>query len=123
MLGACGLQMWPDVRFSPVRWYRRRKDIGFERYIDDVTRIELELLELHRGQRLDAAAALEIEQCLTQLKSDALEQFSAGAIRGDELMNGFLTHVSDVRNCLHYLSCPLTSNCPTRSASGNMPRT
>jgi hypothetical protein len=90
--------------FLAWRWYRSRASVGFERYLDDVTRIELELLELHRSGRLDEERALELEQRLSQLKSSALEHFSSGKLRGDELLGSFLTHVADVRNCLHWLA-------------------
>src|SRR5262249_8781237 len=84
--------------FLAWRWYRSRSSVGFERYLDDVSAIELEALELCRGGRLDDAAVSRLEQRLSQLKSDALEQFSAGKLRGDELLSSFLTHVADVRN-------------------------
>jgi TRAP-type uncharacterized transport system substrate-binding protein len=90
--------------FLAWRWYRRRAQVGFERFLDDVTRVELELIELSRGRQLDGTRALAVEQRLSQLKSDALEQFSAGRLRGDELLASFLTHVTDVRNCLHWLT-------------------
>jgi len=90
--------------FLAWRWYRSRASVGFERYLDDVTRIELELLELHRGRRLDGERALELEQRLSQLKSSALEHFSSGKLRGDELLGSFLTHVADVRSGLHWLA-------------------
>jgi hypothetical protein len=101
--------------FLAWRWYRSRASVGFERYLDDVTRVELELLELSRGAQLDGAQALRIEQRLTQLKSDALEQFSAGRLRGDELLGSFLTHVTDVRNCLHWLTA--VANRPPKPAA------
>ena len=87
--------------FLAWRWYRSRSNVGFERHLDDVSAIELEALELCRGGRLDDVAVSRLEQRLSQLKSDALEQFSAGKLRGDELLSSFLTHVADVRNCLH----------------------
>lgn len=96
--------------FLAWRWYRSRSSVGFERYLDDVSRIELELLERHRSGSLDGAATSRLEERLSQLKSEALEQFSAGKLRGDELLGSFLTHVADVRNCLHALSQGTTEN-------------
>lgn len=90
--------------FLAWRWYRRRADVGFERYMDDVTEIELGLFDRQRSGRLDPAAAHEIEERLSRLKSDALEQFQSGKLRGDEMLDSFLTHVADVRNCLHSLT-------------------
>jgi TRAP transporter TAXI family solute receptor len=90
--------------FLAWRWYHSRASVGFERYLDDVTRIELELLELHRQGLLNGERALQLEQRLSQLKSSALEHFSSGKLRGDELLGSFLTHVADVRNCLHRLA-------------------
>jgi len=90
--------------FLAWRWYRSRASVGFERFLDDVTRIELEVFELHRGRQLNGDRALQLEQRLSQLKSNALEQFSSGKLRGEEQLWSFLNHVSDVRNCLHWLA-------------------
>lgn len=98
--------------FLAWRWFRGSKSVGFERYLDDVSRLEREILEQRKTRRLDGAATLALEDRLTKLKCNALEQFSTGALQGDEAMSSFLTHVSDVRQCLYG-----SANSPTSSAS------
>lgn len=85
--------------FLAWRWLRRKRSVGFERYLDEVSRLEREILELRVKGAFDRPAALAIEERLTRLKLDALEQFSRGSLQGAEAMNSFLTHVSDVRTC------------------------
>ncbi|MBI3860684.1 MAG: TAXI family TRAP transporter solute-binding subunit [Planctomycetia bacterium] len=87
--------------FLAWRWFRSRASVGFERYFDEVTRIELEILETGGAGRLAAEQVQQIEQRLTRVKSEAIEQFSSGRLRGGDLLGSFLSHVVDVRNCLH----------------------
>ena len=85
------------------RWQVRRRMIGFETYIDGVTEIEVEALEMERAGRLDSAHLLPLRRRLTELKSEALEKHAEGVLKGEEQMISFLTHVSDVRSYLESL--------------------
>jgi hypothetical protein len=40
---------------------------------------------------------------LSRLKAEALERFADGVLEGEELMSGFLAHVSDTRDYLSRL--------------------
>jgi hypothetical protein len=40
---------------------------------------------------------------LSRLKAEALEQFAAGRLKGEEHLSSFLTHVADVRQLLRNL--------------------
>jgi TRAP transporter TAXI family solute receptor len=82
------------------RWHLRRRSLGFETYMDEVTRLEKRALELELSSRLDLRELLPVRQRLSELKSEALDRFAGGELRGEELMASFLTHVTDVR---HYL--------------------
>ena len=57
-------------------------------------------MALERSAALDLAALLRLQEALSQLKGEALEKFADGALEGEELMSGFLTHVSDTRDYL-----------------------
>lgn len=85
------------------RWQVRRRSLGFESYIEEVSRIERRALELELASTLDLRELLKIRQRLSELKNDALDRFNAGALKGEELMASFLTHVTDVRNYLNGL--------------------
>jgi hypothetical protein len=89
--------------FLVWRWWERRKAIGFERYIDQATKIEREILELEMQARLDLEELLRCRQRITRLKADALERFAEGNIKGEELMASFLAHVTDIREHLNAL--------------------
>ncbi|MBS0263958.1 MAG: TAXI family TRAP transporter solute-binding subunit [Planctomycetes bacterium] len=86
--------------FLVWRWYKNRASVSFERYFDDVTRIEQDILAAKSANSLDSSQMRELELRLSRIKSDALEQFSSGKLKGDELLSSFLSHVLDVRNCL-----------------------
>lgn len=88
------------------RWYRSRGAIGLERFLDEVTRIEHEIIESQKQAAIASEKALHFDEQLTRLKSEALEQFSSGKLQGDTAMNAFLTHVADVRHCLHHAHRP-----------------
>jgi len=82
------------------RRYRRRRDRGFEAYIVRVTGVERRAMALERAATLDLAALLGLQEELGRLKAEALEGFADGTIEGEDLMSGFLTHVSDARDYL-----------------------
>lgn len=85
------------------RWQVRRRMIGFETYIDGVTEIELEALDLERAGSIDSAKLLRLRRRLTELKSEALEKHAEGVLKGEEQMISFLAHVTDVRSYLESL--------------------
>jgi len=86
------------------RWQKRRQMIGFEEYIDAVSEIEIEALNLDRNNQLDPAVLRSMRNRLVVIKSEALERHAEGRLNGEEQMSGFLTHVSDVRGYLESLS-------------------
>ena len=89
--------------FLVWRWQVRRRMIGFETYIDGVTEIELEALDLERSGMVDAADLLRLRRLLTELKTEALEKHAEGVLKGEEQMISFLAHVTDVRSYLESL--------------------
>lgn len=90
--------------FFFVQWarrrYRRRRDRGFEAYILRVTDIERRAMAVERSAALDLASLLHLQEELSHLKGEALDKFADGVLEGEELMSGFLTHVSDTRDYL-----------------------
>jgi TRAP transporter TAXI family solute receptor len=94
--------------FLGWRWYRGRANVSFEQFFDAVTRIEQEALILRgsAGESANAEQVKLLEQQLSRIKSDAIEQFSSGRLRGDELLGSFLAHVNDARHCLHAGAAP-----------------
>ncbi len=85
------------------QWYVRRQSLGFEAFIDEVTRIEREALMVEKRAEMDLVELMRIRQRLSEIKNDALEKFARGELKGEELMASFLTHVTDVRNYLNAL--------------------
>jgi TRAP-type uncharacterized transport system substrate-binding protein len=87
-----------------VQWLRRRirwrRDRGFEAYILKVAEAERQALELSRAPALDLAALLQLQEDLARIKGEALQRFADGELDGEELMSGFLAHVSDARDFL-----------------------
>ena len=82
------------------RRYLRRRDQGFQSYILRVTAVERRAMALERSATLDLAALIGLQEELSLLKGEALDRFAEGVIGGEELMSGFLTHVSDARDYL-----------------------
>jgi TRAP-type uncharacterized transport system substrate-binding protein len=90
--------------FFLVQWlrrrYRARRDRGFEAYILKVADVERRAMALELAATLDLPALLLLQKDLARLKAEALEKFADGELEGEELMSGFLTHVSDTRDYL-----------------------
>jgi TRAP-type uncharacterized transport system substrate-binding protein len=82
------------------RRYRRLRDLGFESYIHKVSEIERRAMSLESASALDLKALLELQSDLGRLKGEALDKFAEGELEGEELMSGFLAHVSDARDYL-----------------------
>ena len=85
------------------RWYARRRLIGFEEYLDSISELEAEAVKLDQAGQLNFAELRRLRQRLTELKSEALEKYAEGKLSGEEQLSSFLSHVSDVRNCLESL--------------------
>lgn len=85
------------------RWYKRRELIGFEAYFDAVTQLEQEALMKERTGQLTLADLRRIWQQLASIKAEVLEHHAAGSLSNEDQLVSFLTHVSDVRNCLESL--------------------
>ncbi len=89
--------------FVAWRWWVRRQMIGFEKYLDAVTEIELDALALEQSDAPDAETLLRLRRRLTEIKGEALEKYAEGRLRGDEQMASLLLHVADVRRSLESL--------------------
>jgi TRAP transporter TAXI family solute receptor len=83
------------------RWYSRRRAIGFEKYISEVTAIEREALKLEAALPINLAEAQRLRARLGELKTEAIERSALGELKSEELMHSFLTHVTDVRGYLN----------------------
>jgi hypothetical protein len=90
--------------FCLIQWlrrrFRRRRERSFEAYIIQVARVEDRALALSREPTLDLAGLLQLQEGLTRIKGEALERFAGGELEGEELMSGFLVHISDARDFL-----------------------
>jgi len=85
------------------RWLQRRRFLGFESYLSEITQIEREILAREREGGFGAGELSGLRNRLGELKTDALHRFARGELRGEELMSAFLTHVADVRAHIHSL--------------------
>ena len=90
--------------FVVWQWLKLRAESGveaeFKRYIQRVTRIEEQALQVERGRPRDLDGLLALEGELTRLKAEALDRFVEGELKGKELMAAFLAHVADARDYL-----------------------
>ncbi|GAB4459885.1 MAG: hypothetical protein OHK0029_23090 [Armatimonadaceae bacterium] len=82
------------------RALRKRRYEGFDAYLAEVTALEKQALELEAEASLNLPELIAIRNRLSALKTEALEKFTDGHLRGEDLMSGFLAHVADVRNYL-----------------------
>jgi TRAP-type uncharacterized transport system substrate-binding protein len=73
---------------------------GFNKYIAQVTRIEEQALGAEQGRPLSAAELLALQDQLSRLKIQALDEFTREELSGKELLSGYLVHVTDLRNYL-----------------------
>jgi len=90
------LILWQWAR----RYYRRRRELGFESYLLKVSRVERDALALETSSELELAPLLALQEELGRIKAEALERFTVGELEGEGLMSGFLTHVNDARDYL-----------------------
>lgn len=89
--------------FVAWRWWVRRRMMGFEKYLDAVTEIELDALALEQSGDMNGESLHALRRKLTETKSEALERYAEGRLRGEDQMASLLMHVSDVRRCLDTL--------------------
>jgi TRAP-type uncharacterized transport system substrate-binding protein len=86
--------------YLAFQWWARRKALGFETFLAEVTAIERAALDIEVGNELDPARLYELRRRLTAIKAHALDAFAGGSLKDSELMNAFLTHATDVRTYL-----------------------
>ena len=85
------------------RWWRQRHYGGFDAYLSHVTRIERVALALEAEATPNVHDLMRLRNELGALKTDALEKYTRGQLKSEELMSAFLTHVADVRGYLSAL--------------------
>ena len=98
------------------RWLRRRRYAGFDAYIAEMQGIERQALALEMQPHLDLTELLRIRVRLSELKTEALEKFAHGELKGEELMSAFLIHAADVRGFLTSLILSERSRIARRSS-------
>jgi TRAP transporter TAXI family solute receptor len=84
--------------FFLVRWSRRRRFASFDHYISEVTQLEKRALAQEISPDFNLKELIGIRNRLSAIKTEALEKFARGQLRGEEMMTGFLAHTADVRN-------------------------
>jgi hypothetical protein len=89
--------------FFVYRWWRQRRYIGFDIYMMEVTRIERTALTLENQATPDIHELMRLRNELGEIKTNALERYTRGELKSEELMSAFLTHVADVRGYLSAL--------------------
>ena len=102
------------------RRVRRHRDQGFQAYILRVHDIERRATVLEDSTRLDFAGLTALRREIAQLKGEALDQFAAGTLEGEELMSGFLAHVSDTRDYLERLILHERDKMERQAGPGNL---
>lgn len=89
--------------FFVYRWWRQRRYIGFDIYMNEVTRVERVALRLESQATPDIRELMRLRNELGEIKTNALEKYTRGELKSEELMSAFLTHVADVRGYLSAL--------------------
>jgi TRAP-type uncharacterized transport system substrate-binding protein len=103
------------------RWRSKRQLVGFEKYLDQVTEVEVAALDLERRGVLSMNDLRSLRQQLTDIKSDALEKHSSGELRDDEQMGSLLLHIGDVRRCLESLYADVSRRAAAAAAGSHNP--
>ncbi|MBC7806388.1 MAG: hypothetical protein H7145_09575 [Akkermansiaceae bacterium] len=85
------------------RWWRQRRYSGFDVYMGEVTRIERSALALEAEATPNVHELMRLRNELGEMKTNALEKYTRGELKSEELMSAFLTHVADVRGYLSAL--------------------
>jgi TRAP-type uncharacterized transport system substrate-binding protein len=105
--GAAILAAAASGLFVLWQWLRLRRkvhrDRGFSSYMNAVTRIEEKASQIERDQMGGLQQLLELRDELSRVKTEALDKFTAGELAGDDLLQGFLVEVHDVRDHLTHL--------------------
>jgi hypothetical protein len=104
-----------------VQGFRRARARGFDAYMDRVTAIEREALDLEMHPQLDDSAVLDLRRRLSRLKGEALDRFAEGILQGEELMSVFVVHVNDVRQQLAALTLRARGRIAGHSADATSP--
>ncbi|MGF1573505.1 MAG: TAXI family TRAP transporter solute-binding subunit [Sumerlaeia bacterium] len=84
-------------------WIVQQRSHSFEPFLEQITKIERELLESETEGQLTITRLKELRKELSLVKSDVVDRYVEGKLKGTEMMNGFLAHVNDVRDYLHSL--------------------
>src|SRR5262249_354771 len=77
-----------------------RRDQGFNKYIQRVTRIEEQAVQLEQDPPAGPAPLLALREDLFRLKTEALNRFAEGELAGKELLTSFLAQANDTRDYL-----------------------
>lgn len=83
--------------FLAWRWASKRSAVGFEQFFDLASEIEMQALAKVDAGVFDQTARSQAHKKLSQLKNDVLEYFASGRLKGEEQLNSFLAHVTDIR--------------------------
>jgi TRAP-type uncharacterized transport system substrate-binding protein len=89
--GLVVLWQWVKLRNQSLRGEE------FKRYINRVTRVEEQAMQIERGHEMDLRALLALQDQLGRLKTEALDRFTEGELEGKELMAAYLAQVNDAR--------------------------
>jgi TRAP-type uncharacterized transport system substrate-binding protein len=83
------------------QWSKQRgqfiRDKGFNKYINQVTRIEEQAVQAEREGQLDPKKLAALREQLHALKTEALDRFTQGELAGKDLLAGFLAQANHAR--------------------------
>jgi TRAP-type uncharacterized transport system substrate-binding protein len=91
------------LRRSFRRWHRRGQIHSLRQYLVEVTVLERTARSQEESPTANLAELLRIRRRLSELKSEALEDYAKGNLLHEELMGSFLQHVSDLRSYVNAL--------------------
>lgn len=77
---------------------RRVRETHFVEYVRRVNQIEREALAIDRLPHTPIGRLVELQRQLTEMKTEALERFALGEVRGEEVLTGFASLVKDARD-------------------------
>jgi TRAP-type uncharacterized transport system substrate-binding protein len=95
------------LRRSVRRWRMRRQVHSLRDYLVEVNLIERSVRSLEEAPSLNLGEVLRNRRRLSELKSNALEDYTKGLLLHEDLMGSFLSQVTDLRN---YVNALLASN-------------
>ena len=94
---------------------------GFNKYLQQVTRIEEQTLQVEGGAPASREHLLALREQLDRVKTEALDRFTEGGLAGPELLAGFLAQVNGVRACLTRLLVLQEGRAGEPAAAGDGP--